>query len=86
MSLKYENIALQDNLSIVVTPERIIDVKIKQLRNKAITLVKVLWKGLTPEEATWEIESELRQKYPHLFNQGMLLILRTNSVLSRVDM
>jgi hypothetical protein len=65
--IEYENIALQDNLSFVVSPDKIIDVKIKQLRNKAIPLVKVVWKGLSLEEATWEMESEMKQKYPHLF-------------------
>ena len=66
--IEYENVALQDNLSFVVSPDRIIDVKAKQLRNKSIPLVKVVWKGLSPEEATWEMESEMRQKYPHLFH------------------
>ena len=66
--IEYENVALQDNLSFVVSPDRIIDVKVKQLRNKYIPLVKVVWKGLSPEEATWEMESEMRQKYPHLFH------------------
>ena len=66
--IEYENVALQDNLSFVVSPDKIIDVKIKQLRNKSIPLVKVVWKGLSPEEATWEMESEMRQKYHHLFH------------------
>ena len=66
--IEYENVALQDNLSFVVSPDRITDVKVKQLRNKSIPLVKVVWKGLSPEEATWEMESKMRQKYPHLFH------------------
>ena len=65
--IKYENIALQDNLAFVVTPYRIVDMKIKQLRNKTIPLVKVVWKGLSPEDATWEMECEMKKKYPHLF-------------------
>ena len=66
--IEYENVALQDNLSFVVSPDKIIDMKVKQLRNKSIPLVKVVWKSLSPEEATWEMESEMRQKYPHLFH------------------
>ena len=66
--IEYENVALQDNLSFVVSPDKIIDVKVKQLRNKSIPLVKVVWKSLSPEEATWEMESKMRQKYPHLFH------------------
>jgi hypothetical protein len=33
--------------------------------------VKVLWKGPSGEEATWEPEEVMCTKYPHLFqNQG----------------
>ena len=46
------------------------DTNKKQLRHKVISLVKVAWEGLTPEEATWEIEDDIRQKYPYLFDEG----------------
>ena len=45
----------------------ILDRKDKVLRNKTIPLVKVLWKRHSAGEATWELESEMRQKYPALF-------------------
>ena len=33
--------------------------------------MKVLWRNHSEEEATWEMESEMRIKYPHLFeNEG----------------
>lgn len=41
---------LQDNLTYVIEPEQIIDTQIKELRNKSIPLVKVVWKGLSPKE------------------------------------
>ena len=42
------------------------------LRTKTITLVKVLWKNHTVEEASWEREDEMKSKYPELFvNEGM---------------
>ena len=37
------------------------------LRNKIIRLVKVVWQHHGVEEATWEPELEIREKYPHLF-------------------
>ncbi|MBM1124184.1 hypothetical protein JQN44_27285 [Klebsiella pneumoniae] len=44
----------------------------QQLRKKSIPLVKILWKHHGQEEATWERESEIRTKYPHLFeHRGM---------------
>ena len=37
------------------------------LRGKTIPLVKVLWKHHGVEEATWERELEVREKYPDMF-------------------
>ena len=42
----------------------------KELRNKRIPLVKVLWRKHKTEEATWESEETMRQQYPQLFNEG----------------
>ena len=42
-------------------------IKEKVLRNKVIRLVKVLWQHHGVEEATWEPEQEMREKYPYLF-------------------
>nr|KYP73771.1 hypothetical protein KK1_006423 [Cajanus cajan] len=40
--------------------------RIKQLRNKQISLVKVIWNDVTGD-ATWELEEKLRENYPYLF-------------------
>ena len=37
------------------------------LRNRTIGQVKVQWKHLSPEEATWELESHMHYAYPILF-------------------
>ena len=39
------------------------------LRNRTIGQVKVQWKHLSPEEATWELESKMREAYPNLFQE-----------------
>ena len=44
-----------------------LDKKDKVLRNKTIPLVKVLWRNSKSEEATWELEADMREKYPELF-------------------
>ena len=67
-------IELEGNLQYEEQPVRIMDSRVKQLRNKAIPLVKVWWENQTTAEATWEKESDMRQKYPHLFEQGTNLI------------
>ncbi|CAL2271223.1 unnamed protein product [Prunus armeniaca] len=34
----------------------------------SIPVVKVLWRSQTVEEATWELEEQMRAKYPSLFH------------------
>ena len=48
-------------------PREILDVQERLLRNKVIPLVKVLWEHHRVEEATWELEADLKKKYPELF-------------------
>ncbi|GFY97535.1 hypothetical protein Acr_12g0000760 [Actinidia rufa] len=51
-------------------PIRVLDTRDQVLRGKTIPLVKVLWLHHGVEEATWERESEVRVKYPDLFDQS----------------
>ena len=50
---------------------QVLDHKVKQLRNKTIPSVKILYRSQKFEEATGEPEEEIRKSYPHLF-KGML--------------
>ncbi|XP_054801424.1 uncharacterized protein LOC129305415 [Prosopis cineraria] len=47
-----EDVELWENLTYLTELERINNVKEKQLRNKIIRLVKVIWKGMTLKDAT----------------------------------
>ena len=69
--LKYSPLQIQENLSYVLEPVQILDRKEKQLRNKMIPLIKVLWRSQKIEETTWEPEEEMRMSHPLLF-QGTL--------------
>ncbi|WMV14388.1 hypothetical protein MTR67_007773 [Solanum verrucosum] len=40
---------------------------VRQLRSRAIHLVKVRWRHRPVEEATWETEREMREQFPSLF-------------------
>ena len=61
-------IELKEKLSFKVQPVAIVDQEIKQLRNKVILMVKVLWRSDTIEETTWEIEAFMKKYHPYLFN------------------
>ncbi|XP_062085358.1 uncharacterized protein LOC133791445 [Humulus lupulus] len=65
--LSYETLGLQEDLSFDERPVKILDRKDKVLRNKTISLVKVLWRNNVVEETTWELESDMLQQYPELF-------------------
>ena len=65
--LKPNRMQLQKNLTFTIEPERIIDAQVKKLRNKAISMVKFVWRGLSEDEATWETERSMKEHYPDLF-------------------
>ena len=67
--LDYEPLKLRDNLTYEESPIRIVDREEKQLRNKRILLVQILWKNHAIEEATWEHGEEILAKYPYLFGK-----------------
>lgn len=63
----YEPLSVREDMTYEEQPVEILDSTQKVLRNKTGKLVKVLWRNHTMEEATWEREGEMREKYPHLF-------------------
>lgn len=65
--IEYANLPLQRDLSYEEEPIGIVATKVQKLRNKEILLVKLVWKNHRVEEATWELESEMRPGYPILF-------------------
>jgi hypothetical protein len=50
-----------------VEPVRILDQKIKFLRNKYMGLVKVQWNCYSPRDATWEHEESMWETYSQIF-------------------
>ncbi|GKV46428.1 hypothetical protein SLEP1_g53413 [Rubroshorea leprosula] len=65
--INYEPLELKEDLSYTEQPIQILDRKEKVLRNKTVSLVKVLWRHHSENEATWELESQMRGQYPNLF-------------------
>jgi hypothetical protein len=65
--ISYEPLQIQENLTYEERPIQILDHKEQQLRTKTIPLVKVLWRNHGMEEASWELEQDMKNRYPDLF-------------------
>ena len=52
---------------MVKEPVRILEFEVKQLRNKDISMVKVLWKHHSQGEATWEKQRHGCERGIHSF-------------------
>ena len=68
--LPVQDIQVQEDFTFDEESKAILDREIRQLRNKQVPSVKVLWKHHGMEEVTWELESTMRAQYPQLFNLG----------------
>ncbi|KAA3439023.1 reverse transcriptase [Gossypium australe] len=60
-------VEIQPDMTYSEEPFKILARETKELRNKKINLVKVLWQKHGIEEATWEPEEAMRKQYPNLF-------------------
>ena len=60
-------VEVNEDLTLEMRPARILDRGEKELRNKKIPIVRILWRNAQIEEETWEREDEMRKKYPELF-------------------
>ncbi|MCI72843.1 retrotransposon gag protein, partial [Trifolium medium] len=65
--IEADDVQVRDNLTVETIPLRIKGREVNKLRNKEITSVKVVWGGSAGENATWELESKMKDSYPELF-------------------
>ena len=63
-----ETIELRPDLTCEEELVKILAQEVKELWNKKIPLVKVLWRNHKIEESTWESEETMWQQYPQLFD------------------
>ena len=61
---------LDENLSYEEEPVSILDREVRKLRSREIASINVQWKNRLVEEATWEKEADMREKYPYLFTDS----------------
>lgn len=65
-----EPLTIEQDLSFKSKPVQILERSEKTLRSKTLKYVKVLWSQQTEREATWKLESRMREQYPELFAAG----------------
>ena len=70
--LESPEVEVDQELSYEVLLKRIVDKQIQKLRSKEIATVKIIWWGFSGEEATWESEEDMHNRYPFLFKQEVL--------------
>ena len=58
-------------MSYVEEPIAVVDRQVRKLRSKKIPSVKVIWNHQSENEATWELEEDMKRLYPQLFQKGM---------------
>lgn len=69
--IDYSIVEVNEDVTYVKAPLRILDRMTKQLKTTQVDLVKVLWSHQDKGDVPWELESEMRKKYPHLFEEEM---------------
>ena len=65
--IRWDSVLLDENLTYEEELVAILDREIRKLRSREIASIKVQWKNRPVEEATWEKEADMRERYPHLF-------------------
>nr|ABA93571.1 retrotransposon protein, putative, Ty3-gypsy subclass [Oryza sativa Japonica Group] len=65
-----EQIEVQEDLTYVEKPIRILEIDERRTRNQVIRFCKVQWSNHSEEESTWEREDELKSAHPHLFTSS----------------
>ncbi|KAA3471074.1 Integrase, catalytic core [Gossypium australe] len=66
--IPHSEIELQPNLTYSKEPVKILAREFKELRNKRVPLMKVLWHQHDIEEATWETEESMKLQHQNLFS------------------
>ncbi|RVW23422.1 Transposon Ty3-G Gag-Pol polyprotein [Vitis vinifera] len=68
--VELEPIQISKDLTYEEVPVQIVDVMEKVLRHAVVKLVKIQWSNHSIREATWELEEEMREKHPQLFQDS----------------
>ncbi|XP_076889930.1 uncharacterized protein LOC143540845 [Bidens hawaiensis] len=67
LAMPLKDVQVNEKLKFVEELIRIEDSQTKFLKRKRLKLIKVKWNSRRGPEFTWDLESEMKRKYPHLF-------------------
>ncbi|XP_069152837.1 uncharacterized protein [Solanum lycopersicum] len=70
--IRWDSVFLNGNFSYEEEPVAILDREVRKLRSREIASIKVQWKNRPVEEATWEKEVDMPERYPHLFTDSAI--------------
>ena len=65
--INWNDVQVEPEGYFLVEPDYILERREILVQDCTIGQVKVQWKHLSPEEATWELESKMQDAYPILF-------------------
>ncbi|XP_024195748.1 uncharacterized protein LOC112198885 [Rosa chinensis] len=65
--IDHRAIEVNPDVTFVVEPVRILDRSTERLRRKEVDLAKILWSHHDEGDASWELESDMKSRYPQLF-------------------
>ncbi|RVW41781.1 Transposon Ty3-G Gag-Pol polyprotein [Vitis vinifera] len=74
--VELEPIQISEDLTYEEVPIQIVDMMDKVLCHVVVKLVKIQWSNHSIREATWELEEEMREKQPHLFQDPSMSSLK----------
>ncbi|XP_060182354.1 uncharacterized protein LOC132612022 [Lycium barbarum] len=83
--IRWDSVLLDENLSYEEGLIDILDREVRNLRSKEIASVKVQWKNRPVQEATWETEFDICNKYPQLLTQSGIFPLVSSLVHSKMN-
>jgi hypothetical protein len=80
LKIEADPIIIQQDLTIDAQPVCVMEFSKCVMRNRTIKYVKILWSNQTEREATWELESIMRNKYPDLFYTGKFFVVHVSPI------
>ncbi|GJZ44946.1 hypothetical protein Tco_0592542 [Tanacetum coccineum] len=69
LAVPLDRLHINDKLYFVEEPVEIMDHEVKRLKQSRILIVKVRWNSRRGPKFTWNVTTNSRKKYPHLFTK-----------------